>query len=286
MAPSNILAAILLPVLLIFSQAYFWASNKANQALSKWRVLVIIVCSALVIAAVGFLGAVPGIEDTVLWFIFMQIIYLGMGIFYYFLLKNEFLGELADPGISNILILITIIALGGVGFIKLFDFFDVHNLGYLYIRSVLFFVVPYFFMRMVDVYAAIPPEIYKVWYYDINAEDPDYDKYDLKNNIYLLELEFSKTPKKDVVTNFRAKAPVDIVFGEWYRSFINNYNYKFENEPIEYLDSNNSPYGWTFYTKPASWLDSKKFIDFEASIKDNKVNEKTVIVAKRVSVQE
>jgi hypothetical protein len=276
-----------LPVVTFFSGIYFFIITAADQLLTSRRFLLITILALIIIASVGFLGALPGIEsDGATWFIFLQLIFLGFGIFYWWLLKEKHLGQFSNPALANPIILFLTAGLGAIGFHLIFDHFDANRLGVIYMMSILLFFIPYVFVRMGELVMAIPPEIYKIWYYDINAEDPDYDKFDLKNNIYLLELEFTKTANKDVVTNFRAKAPVDIVFGEWYRSFINNYNYKFENEPIEYLDNGNNPYGWTFYVKPATWIDNKRFIDFELSVKNNKLNEKTIIVAKRVSVQD
>jgi len=119
----------------------------------------------------------------------------------------------------------------------------------------------------------------------MDMDEPDFDKIDLKT-IYLLELEFSKSPSESSQKNYKAKAPVDMIFGEWYRSFINNYNYKFEEEPIQFLDQNKEPHGWMFFTKPQSFLQTKRFIDPDLSIKANKITEKTIIVAKRVEVQD
>jgi hypothetical protein len=117
----------------------------------------------------------------------------------------------------------------------------------------------------------------------VNEEEPDFDNIDL-NKIFFIELEFSKSPQANDVGNYKAKAPVDMMFSEWFRSFINNYNYKFSEDPIQYLNGENQPHGWMFFTKQSFWK-PKRFVDPDLTIKNNKLNEKTVIVARRVEVE-
>ena len=69
----------------------------------------------------------------------------------------------------------------------------------------------------------------------------DFDKID--TNIYLLELELSKSPSDNSIKNYKTKAPV-ICFWGMVQVFINNYNYKYEEDPS------------VFRHKPgAAWLD-------------------------------
>ena len=176
-------------------------------------------------------------------FFLLQLVFFILGSVFYYLLQKDFFGKLKTTLISQVLLLISNLAFGFVGFSLLFRYFQGKYLGLYYDTSIdlgiyygmsaFVFVIPYMFMYTFNILASIPPEIHKIWYYPLDAEEPDFDKIDT-NNIYLLELELSKSPSDNSIKNYKAKAPVDMLFGEWYRSFINNYNYKYEEDPIRF----------------------------------------------------
>ena len=267
----------------IVSLIVFLVINGSKGDVKNRKALLFILFFAIIITAFGSLGMVDGIDESIWWFIMLQGAFLILGSVFYYLLKIDFFGQLRKPVISQVALLVSNTALGFIGFCLLFAYFQ-KGLEFNYGMSIFVFLIPYGFMITFDFLASIPPEIHKVWYYPVDMEEPDFDKIDI-NNIYLLELEFSKSPNDSTQKNYKAKAPVDMVFGEWYRSFINNYNYKFEEEPIQFLDRNKEPHGWMFFTKPQSMWQSKRFIDPDKSIRNNKLTEKTIIVAKRVEVQ-
>lgn len=268
----------------IISLVIFFVMNGAKKDVKNKKVILFNLLFSIIIALFGFLGKMLDCNESVWWFVFLQFIFLLLGSLFYYLLQKDFFGEFKNPDLSKLLLLIANTAFGFIGFCLLFEYLQKGGLALYYGMSTFTFLIPFGFMFAFELLASIPPEIHKIWYYPLNVEEPDFDKINL-NNIYILELEFSKSPSDDTQKNYKAKAPIDMLFGEWYRSFINNYNYKFEEDPIQFLDSNREPHGWMFFTKPQSFLQTKKFIDPDISIKNNKLTEKTIIVAKRVAVE-
>jgi hypothetical protein len=260
----------------------FFAINKGQEKL-KNKVFLSVLIGAITLGVFGFLGALPQITNSVWWFILLQLVYLGLGIIYYILLQKKTFGDFARPVLSNVILLIATLALGYGGFVFAFNYFNKEGLATYYGLSMLAFVVPFMFMTAFEALASIPKEIHKLWYYPIGKEEPDLDHVDL-NNIYLVEIEFEKSPNSNQIKNNKVKAPVDFIFSDWFRSFIDNYNYRFDQDPIAYLNKDGSPHGWLFYTKPSFWK-AKRNIDPAISIKANKITEKTIIVAQRVDFE-
>ena len=136
------------------------------------------------------------------------------------------------------------------------------------------------FYKTFEAIVAIPVPIYKVWYYPDYPPEIDLDELDL-NKVKVVELEFLKNLGESNTTNFKAKAPEELRFGEWFCMFIQNYNDKYEDNPIVIKDKSDTAYGWVFYIKPG-FFGSKKFVDYDLTITQNKLNEKMIIVCRRV----
>ncbi len=137
-------------------------------------------------------------------------------------------------------------------------------------------------MLSFDALSSIPQAIFKVWYLNEDADEPDFEKMNVKK-IFLLDVELLKDVNENSPNNIKIKAPIEMKFGDWFQSFILNYNHRFEDSPIQYKYLDGSSMGWVFHTKPTFWK-SKVFIDPKLSIEQNKINEKLVVVAKRVHV--
>jgi hypothetical protein len=71
-------------------------------------------------------------------------------------------------------------------------------------------------------------------------------------------------------------------FGLWFQKFIDDYNLKFPDSPIQYQTANSDSYRWIFYIKP-SFFKQRNFIDPDMDIEQNGITETYAIYAKRVS---
>ena len=165
-------------------------------------------------------------------------------------------------------------------FTFVFDIFNVSGLGWYYSTAFFVFVLPFFYYLTYESIINIPVPIFKVWYYPEYAAEIDMDDLDL-NKVKVIELEFLKNLGETSTTNFKAKAPEELRFGDWFSLFIQNYNQKYEDNPIVIKDKFEVPYGWVFYIKPG-FFGSKKFVDFDLTIIQNVLTEKMIVVCRRV----
>ncbi len=94
----------------------------------------------------------------------------------------------------------------------------------------------------------IPLKVYSRWFYPVHEEVDDPDESKLKN-LLVISFEFQKKNNDPHFTNFRAKAPADMEFGQLFYYFINDYNERHPNAKIEYVNEQGAPYGWLFYKK-------------------------------------
>jgi hypothetical protein len=222
------------------------------------------------------------VAESMIYFFAIQGISLVLGYLSCFLLKKNFYGELSHEQFSNAMFVVANACLGMIGFTLLFNHFQPSGIAIYYSLSIVTFVVPQFLVISFEAYANIPQEIYKVWYFPDEEKEIDFDKIDT-TKIYMLEMEFSKSINDTRLVNSKAKAPLGMLFGDWFMSFIQNYNHKFDMEPIQYMDGSNMPHGWIFYVKP-SFFAAPKYIDPDLTITENKINESKVIIAKRVGL--
>jgi hypothetical protein len=280
-----ILYVIIAAILGLTGFVVFFLMNGSRADLSIKKILLSSLLFVLLIGVCGLTGMADETELSLLLFIVLQILYFALGILFNWLLDVEFFGKFrTKAALSKTMLLIANLLLGMAVFTLVFEHFRPGGLSVYYSLSALSFPIPYLFMVAFNMFASIPPPIYKLWHYQADMDEPDFDKIDL-NNIYLLELEFSKAHDDPNLKNYKARAPIDMVFGEWFRSFVKNYNYKFEEDPIEFLDAVKNPYGWIFFTKPRSMWESRKYIDPDQTIKSNRLTEKTIIGAKRVEIK-
>ncbi len=279
---SLIIYSIVLAIIFLGAIIPFYVMNGSTGQLRGMKAILFLLLFTILISVVGFFGLMSGVADSMVYFFVFQFLFLGLGYLLCFLLQKNFFGELRNEEWSKGLFVTATTALGMIGFTLLFAHFQSVYIAPSYSLSIITFVIPQFFVLSFDAYASIPQEIYKVWYFPDEEKEIDFDKIDT-TKIYMLEMEFSKSLNDNRLVNSKAKAPLGMQFGDWFMSFIQNYNHKFDMEPIQYLDNSNMPHGWIFYEKP-SFFSSPKYIDPDLTITDNKISEKKVIVAKRVGL--
>jgi Type VI secretion system, TssN len=151
-----------------------------------------------------------------------------------------------------------------MGFVMVFSMFNREGYQFYIASSVLFFVLAYFIYATFIRAVSIPLKIYARWFYPVHEEvdDPDEDK--LKNML-VISFEFQKKKEDQHYTNFRAKAPADMEFGQLFYYFLNDYNERHPNGKIEFLNEQSSPYGWIFYKKPR-WYNLSTLIQINPSL--------------------
>lgn len=272
-------------VFALVSLVGFHFYNAKSKVLSNKKAILFYLLFSIIISLGGFIGYSAEGATSMLYFLLLQAGYFGLGTLAAWCYRRYAPppqdGKLDWGGVFFVLINAFV---GMIGFTLIYSYFSPTPLAPYYSLSVLPFVLPQALNIAFKSFQAIPQDIHKIWYYPVHADEVDFDKVDT-SNIYMLEMEYSKTVNDPRLTNTRLRAPVAMVFGDWFRSFVENYNYKFEADPIDYMNEDGTPQGWMFYVKP-SLLGRAKYIDPEKSIADNQIKETHTIIAKRVGLIE
>jgi hypothetical protein len=148
--------------------------------------------------------------------------------------------------------------------------------------STLFFIVPFLFYQSFLHAVAIPAEVIKHWLYPVHQEVAEPDESKLKN-LLIISFEFQKQSGDLHYTNFRAKAPIDMEFGQLFYYFINDYNERHPHSKIEFVSDSGEPHGWVFYKKPRWHSFGTHYINQDKTIFNNRIRENDVIICSRSS---
>jgi hypothetical protein len=211
-----------------------------------------------------------------------QAYFLLLGVIHLWFMYNKLkLTSEEHDFVSELLLSIIVGCLGAAVFLLIYRRFNNRGFEFEMIGSVLFFLIPLFFVESFRNAVAIPPKVRRQWFYpvDLDIEEPEDSK--LKNLI-VISFEFLKDPEDNTITNFRAKAPMEMEFGELFYYFINDYNERNRNSKIRSTNDRGEPFGWIFFKRNKSFSFLTNYIDAEATIKINKIKENDVIICQRV----
>ena len=266
-------------IICIICYAVFTYLNKQKQDFKSLKLIITSLIFILIHLLTGFVGIILTVMPFLIY-IGIQILSLLTGTIFYHKVIKPFYPKFNFKVLSTAILYLFVIGLSAVCFTFIFDLFNVSGLGWYYSTAFFAFIIPFFFYNTFEAILYIPVPIFKVWYYPEYPVEIDLDDLDL-NRVKVVELEFLKNLGETSTTNFKAKAPEELRFGDWFSMFIQNYNQKYEDTPIVVKDKYEAPFGWVFYIKPG-FFGSKKFVDFDLTITQNALNEKMVIVCKRV----
>jgi len=213
-------------------------------------------------------------------FISLVLFYSGLSIGHFFL------SRIILPWIRKVhvfwafLYLLIIACVGTIGYMYAYYFLSRGEFNSSFILPASFFFVPLFIYYSFLAFYDVPSKEFKKWYYPFGkaVEDPT-DK-ELESPV-VISFEFEKKFDDNELTTFRAKAPKYMKFGRLFYFFIDDYNNRHPEGKIEYIYDKSKPYGWIFYLKP-TWYESQTFIDPDETIADNKIEENSVIICKRI----
>lgn len=268
----------------VLSVVIFFIINKKAQALKNKKAIFFYLIFSVLLGSGGLIALAPAAARSLTVFIGLQLAYAGLGFLASWLYKKNAPASLSQYRFGGVCFILANAFLGMFLFTLIYNYFSPGGLAPFFALSILPFVLPEFMSASFASYRTIPEEIHKVWYFPIHADEVDYDNINT-DVIYMLEVEYSKNINDGRLTNTKLRAPIEMNFGDWFRSFIENYNYKFESDPIQYLNYDQTPLGWMFYIKPSA-LSRTRYIDAELSIAANKISEKDIIIAKRVGLVE
>jgi hypothetical protein len=274
---------LLLPLTAVILGIIGYIVAKKNQLLNNKKLIFFSLASCLVLALPGFLGFID------YWFmpyvyITLQVLYFFAGWYFLNLLKLFEKDIDQKPYYVEFLFVFIVMLIGGGLFSLIFNLCNELQYGLWACTCILTFMFPSIFRKAYESYMEIPLEIYKIWSYDNQEGDfEDTEAFD-SDKITVVEMELFKQISDKKPLNIKAKAQEDMLFGVWFKVFINDYNIKSSVSPIVYSDYENS-YGWIFYTI-TSILGRKRYIDPDLSFAQNRIKEHRIIIAKRTRYKE
>ncbi len=258
--------------------------SKAMGSFAPFRkatVVYLLVC-VLIFGVIGFAGVKFIFIYPATTLACCQLIFCALG-FLHIRYMHRYLKWSGQPKSFWFEVLFTVItaAFGFMSFLIIFTWMNKAGYQYYMASSVLFFIIAYFiytsFLRAVS----IPVKIYNRWFYPVHEEVEDPEDSELKNML-VISFEFQKKITDPHFTNFRAKAPSDMQFGQLFYYFINDYNERHPNEKIEFVNIQGAPYGWMFYKKPKWYYFGMRYIDTGNTFFINHIKENDIIVCTRV----
>ena len=271
---------LLMPVMVVIMSFVMRFLSKKNKLLANRQLIFFVLLSALIMAVPGLFGFIDSTFAPWLYLVSMAY-YLIMGILFV-QAYDHFIGKNVQRYkiLVQVTVMITIVLLGAYLFAVIYNLLHRDQVGYIASTCLLIFFLPTIFYWTYISFINIPFEIYKVWEYPRNSQEISFDGLDF-NRLMVLELEFSKRPEAEDRLRVKAKAPGNIKLGDWFRKFIDDYNYKFPNSTIEYIRPDGSMHSWVFYYK-RSFFHRRRLLDPDLTILENQIKEHIKITSKRV----
>ena len=210
-------------------------------------------------------------------FLFILMAYLLVGIIHIFSVKAIF-RDLKPQ--FRLLFTVLLTLLGCIAVLILNYFVFNKPVQALFTLGVVLFPLPFLFFYTLELFLNIPDRIFKKWYYPLDHSMPNLDLLDL-SRVLIIQFEFLKSTGETSLTNFKAKAPSNMPFGELFYIFISDYNESHPQNIIEIVNSSQEPYPWIFYIK-TSWWKRNKFIDPDLTFHENGIINNDIISCQRV----
>lgn len=277
---SFFLRYLLLPIIVIVSATVLVIVNKKNQFVNNKQLITGILALSLALSIPGLLGFLS--LNFMPWgYIICQIYYIGIGCVFVYLMTRYYSNEILERKVFVIIALLISCLLAFYIYQLTFNWLSTIRIGIWAASSIFNFIIPLLFWWCYVALISIPAEIYKIWQYPAIPINLDMDHLDF-DRMLVLELELYKNSDDPEPIKVKAKAPENMVFGNWFYKFIEDYNLKFPKSNVRYTNERKESFKWIFFIK-TSFFKRNVFIDPELDILQNGITEKVTIYAKRVT---
>lgn len=266
----------------IFAIAKQFASSFAAKASKPIRYGGVF---SIVSSGIAFLSTFVS-ENPFLTFWILAGIYLVFGWVHVYLTHRKYFSNPRETRqrliTGEVLFSLSIILFSVAAFAALQYFLkDKSFMFYPILCSMLFFFVPLLIYHTFQSAYEIPRPVYATWQYPMDEvlELPDEKENEI---LYVIGFEIAKRSADNDRTYFRAKAPADMMLGELFYHFINDYNEVQSETPIEFIAGNQQAHTWYFRTKP-KWYNFSNILDPFKTVYQNRIRENTVIICERAA---
>jgi hypothetical protein len=271
---------LLLPLIAVVAVTVMAVMNKKNRFINNKRLIISILLLSIVLAIPGPLGLLS--LGFMPWgYIISQIYHIALGCVLVYLMTKYYPNELLGRKLFVTIALLIACLLGFYLYQIIFNALSTISIGTWAATSTFNFIIPLLFWWSYVALLSIPAEIYKIWKYPAAPINLDMEHLDF-NRMLVLELEVYKNINDPEPIKVKVKAPENMMFGNWFYKFIEDYNIKFPKSPVKYNTDDNEVYKWIFFMK-TSIFKRNIFIDPDLNIRENGISEKVTIYAKRVS---
>ncbi|MEQ9440330.1 MAG: TssN family type VI secretion system protein [Cyclobacteriaceae bacterium] len=265
---------VILIILAIASVVLLILSSKARPDFQTGKVMVYAAIFILVFifsaVLLGVMAPSPGLSFWVLFCVFL----LAGGV-HTWLLYQRFPWAQRDLFLSELLLTLFIYALGTALLCLLYLLLsDVSSVAFL-TGATLAFLIPFFLHKSFQLWQTVPPAYYYKWFFPTEKEAPALTF----QHTIPLQFTFCKEANNTESTTFSVVAPNDILLGDLFHSFLEEYNSQFPDSPIQ---SYRPPFSWMFYSETGNWWHSKKVIDPDLSIFENNIKPNESVNAVRI----
>ena len=215
-------------------------------------------------------------EETMLLFTIMQFTFLVFGVLHVIAMYGSFEWTSIKSFFPEFVFTLLTASAGAASFILVLNFVTKYPFSFQMYWALLSFIIPFLVVKTYHFAIAIPAAKVKKWFYPLFDKPEDPRPGELANPV-VMAFELPKTLNDERMTSFRAKAPRNMPMGELFYHFINDYNEKNKNTPIEFTDLRGNPQGWVFYFKPG-WLGFMKYINPQLTVAENNIRENSIII--------
>lgn len=251
-----------------------------NFALYKKKALWYLFYMTLVFGVVASLPYLFTNQNLMSQYIFSSVWFLGLGIVHCHFMYIRFWAKESTLG-SELAFIVAIWLFGGALSTLVHYWMSKGTFMYYPMLTAMFsFVLPTFVYKTFERMMAIPAKVHKWWQYPLYKEAPQVNEDEMRDLI-VIGFELEKRANDNNRIYFRARTPIKMDLGDLFYHFLNDYNDRYPNTPIDFLDSNGQPYGWVFHRKPR-WLIGTKTLDPEKPVFMNGIQENSVIICNRV----
>ncbi|RFM36627.1 TssN family type VI secretion system protein [Chitinophaga silvisoli] len=253
-----------------------------NFSLYKKKALWYLAIMVLVFAVISSIPFLFTHQNSMSQYIFYEVWFLGLGVVHCNLMYTRFWGSDDSFG-SELAFIVAIWLFGGIGFILIQHLFAKGEFSFYPLLTCMFaFALPTFVYKTFEKMMAIPAKIFKWWQYPAYQELPEVNEDDMRDLI-VIGFELEKKVTDHDRTYFRARTPIKMDLGDLFYHFINDYNDRYPNTPIDVVDANGQPYGWVFHLK-SKWAFTAKTLDPDKPVFMNGMQENSVIICNRIII--
>ena len=172
--PIPVIVLLVLGIVLVFIYKYLIAGN---PAITRRKNLSMGFVFSLALGLIGLFAFVFFNSNITWFFIGAQVWILAMGWIFWSMMKRGFSPFYNKMVLTEWIFMLIPVTFGAMIYIYLFEMFNNNNIVWWFASCYLCFFIPYMIDLAFRKFAAIPPEIYKVWYYPADFEEPDFKRF-------------------------------------------------------------------------------------------------------------